>query len=110
MDKGKLNGVVFFDIRKAFDSINHNIILVNKLETQFGISNNELKWFKSYITNREQVCAINGDLSSPQKITCGIPQGTILGPLSFLLYINDLPENLRETTPCLYVEISKSCG
>ena len=61
MDKGNLIGVVFLDIRKAFDSINHNI-LVNKLETQFGISNNELKWFKSYLTNREQVCAINGHL------------------------------------------------
>ena len=58
MHKGKLNGVRFLDIRKAFDSINHNILL-EKLETQFGISNNELKWFKSYLTNREQVCAIN---------------------------------------------------
>ena len=47
LDKGKLNGVVFLDIRKAFDSINHNT-LVNKLETQFEISNNKLKWFKSY--------------------------------------------------------------
>ena len=94
---------MFLDIRKAFDSINHNI-LVNKLETQFGISNNELKWFKSYLTNREQVCAINGHLSSPQKIICGIPQGSILGPLLFLLYINDLLENLKETTPCLYAD------
>ena len=51
MDKGKLNGVVFLDIRKAFDSINHNILL-EKLETQFGISNNELKWFKSYLTSK----------------------------------------------------------
>ena len=84
MDKGKLNGVVFLDIRKAFDSINHNILL-EKLETQFGISNNELKWFKSYLMNREQVCAINGHLSSPQKIVCGVPQGSILGPLLFLL-------------------------
>ena len=101
MDKGNLIGVVFLDIRKAFDSINHNI-LVNKLETQFGFSNNELKWFKSYLTNREQVGALNGHLSSPQKIIGGIPQGSILGALLFLLYINDLPENLKETTCCLY--------
>ena len=93
MDKGKLNGVVFLDIRKAFDSINHNILL-EKLETQFGISNNELKWFKSYLTNREQVCAI----------VCGVPQGLILGPLLFLLYINDLPTSLKESTPCLYAD------
>jgi hypothetical protein len=58
MDKGELNGVVFLDIRKAFDLINHKILL-NKFETQFGISNNELNWFKSYLTNREQVCTIN---------------------------------------------------
>ena len=93
MDKGNLIGVVFLDIRKAFDSINHNI-LVNKLEPEFGISNNELKWFKSYPTNREQVCAINGDLSSPQKNICGIPQGSILRPL-LLLYINDLQKPQR---------------
>ena len=103
MDKGKLNGVVFLDIRKAFDSINHNILL-EKLETQFGIPNNELKWFKSYLTNREQVCAINGHLSSPQKIVCGIPHGSILGHLLFLLYINDLPTSLKESTPCLYAD------
>ena len=103
MDKGKLNGAVFLDIRKGFDSINHNILL-EKLETQFGISNNELKWFKSYLTNREQVCAINGHLSSPQKIVCGVPQGSILGPLLFLLYINDLPTSLKESTPCLYAD------
>ena len=103
MDKGNLIGVVFSDIRKAFDSINHNI-LVNKLETPFGISNNESKWFKSYLTNREQVCAINGHLSSPQKIICSIPQGSIVGSLLFLLYINDLPENLKETTPCLFAD------
>ena len=80
MDKGKLTRVVFLDILKAFDSINHNI-LVETLETLFRIFNNELKWFKSYLTNREQVCAINGHLLSPQNITCGIPQGSILGPL-----------------------------
>ncbi len=103
MDRGELNGVVFLDIRKAFDSINHKILL-NKLETQFGIFNNELNWFKSFITNREQVCIINGYTSSPPKIVCGIPQGSILGPLLFLLYINDLPDVLQNTTPCLYAD------
>ncbi|CAB4022271.1 Hypothetical predicted protein [Paramuricea clavata] len=69
MDKGELNGVVFLEICKAFDSINHKILL-NELETQFVISNKELNWFKSYLTNREQVCTINGHTSSAKKIIC----------------------------------------
>ena len=103
MDNGKLNGVVFLDIRKAFDSINHTILL-QKTRLQFGITNTELKWFSSYLTNREQVCAVNGITSSPKKITCGVPQGSILGPLLFLLYINDLTDCLDKTTPCLYAD------
>ena len=86
MDKDKMNGVVFLDIRKAFDSINHNILL-KTLETQFGTSSNELKWFKLYLTNPEQICAI---IFISPKITCSIPQRSILELLLFLLYINDL--------------------
>ena len=65
MDKGELNGVVFLDIRKAFDSINHKILL-NKLETQLVSPYSELNWFKSYLMNREQVCTINAHTSSPK--------------------------------------------
>ncbi len=60
MDNGKLNGVVFIDIKKAFDSINHRILL-NKMNEQFGIFGVELKWFESYLTNREQQCNVNGN-------------------------------------------------
>jgi sarcosine oxidase/L-pipecolate oxidase len=67
MDQGELNGVVFLDIRKAFDSINHKILL-NKLETQFRFSNNKLNFLKSYLMNREQVCTINGHTSSPKRL------------------------------------------
>ena len=54
--------------------------------------------------NREQVCLVNGITSTPKKIVCGVPQGSILGPLLFLLYINDLPDCLDKTTPCLYAD------
>ena len=105
MDNGKLNGVVFLDIKKAFDSINHGILL-NKMKKRFGISSIELKWFESYLSNKEQQCSINEQLSSKKTIICGVPQGSIIGPLLFLLYINDLPECLRSTTPCIYADDS----
>ena len=91
------------DIKKAFDSINHGILL-NKMKMRFGISSIELKWFKSYLSNREQQCSVNDQISSKKTITCGVPQGSILGPLLFLLYINDLSECLSSTTPCMYAD------
>ena len=100
IDKGELNGVVFLDIRKAFDSINHKIIL-KKLKNQFGICDNELKWFSSYLNDRMQVCYVNGHTSAPKIIVNGIRQGSILGPQLFLLYINDLPDNLEKSIPFL---------
>ena len=106
MDNGELNGVVFIDIRKAFDSINHNILL-RKMKEQFGISNIELKLFESYLSDREQVSFVNGAMSAPKRIVCGVPQGSILGPLLFLLYINDLPDCLEKSTPCLYADDSQ---
>jgi retron-type reverse transcriptase len=103
MDKEKINCIVFLDIWKAFDSINHNILL-SKMRSNFGISGNELLWFESYLMNREQQCVANGILSSVGKLKCGVPQGSILGPLLFLLYINDLPQCLQKTTPGLYAD------
>ena len=100
MYKGKLTGVVFLDIRKAFDSVDHSILL-EKVQF-YGVADRELMWFKSYLTARKQQCLINGCLSSQSKLLCGVPQGSILGPLLFLFYINDLPNCLKFITPCLY--------
>ena len=102
MDNGKLTGVVFLDIRKAFDSIDH-VILLEKLAF-YGVSQLELAWFKSYLSNRQQQCQVNGCLSNKGEIICGVPQGSILGPLLFLIHINDLPNCLKTTTPCLYAD------
>ena len=61
MDGGKLNCLVFLDVRKAFDSINHEILL-NKMRNFFGVTGNKLKWFQSYLNNRAQQCLVNGQL------------------------------------------------
>ena len=98
MDNGNLNCVVFLDIQKAFDSVNHEILL-NKMHEYFGMSGTE-----SYLSNREQQCIVNGQISSRKNISCGIPQGSVLGPSLFLLYINDVPKFLKYVTPSMYAD------
>ena len=89
MDKRKLTGVVFLDIRYTFDSVNHSILL-EKVQF-YGVADRELMWFKSYLTTRQQQCLINGCLSSQSNLLCGVLQGSIIGPLLFFIYTNDLP-------------------
>ena len=93
MDRGNYNGVVFFDIKKAFDTVDHEI-LICKLN-KYGISGVELSWFKSYLSDRKQNCFLNGESSSFKFVECEIPQGSCLGPLLFVIYINDLPNTLK---------------
>ena len=93
MDNGLFTGVVMIDLRKVFDVVDHELLL-KKLQV-YGFNTNSLKWFRSYLNGRYQKVGIDGKLSEPRLIHSGVPQGSILGPIMFLLFINDLPLELK---------------
>ena len=88
MDKGNFVGMVLLDLQKAFDTVDHDILLM-KLEL-LGLSSDAIRWFRSYVSGRQQLVDVSGTFSSQANISCGVPQGSVLGPLLFLIYVNDM--------------------
>jgi retron-type reverse transcriptase len=102
IDKGLLNEVIFIDLKKAFDTIDHTILL-GKLRI-YGVDENGIKFFESYLSNRSERCCVNGELSQTAKITCGMPQGSNLRPLLFFICINDSPNCLNRASPRMFAD------
>ena len=103
---------VFIDLSKAFDTVDHTILL-SKLY-HYGIHGIANDWFKSYLTNRQQFVSINGNNSNQLDMAYGVPQGSVLGPLLFLIYINDLHKAIKYSTVRHYADdtnlLIKNCS
>ena len=102
MEYGKLTGVVFLDLKKAFDTVDHSIVS-NKLRT-FNIDNHTILWYKNYLQDRTQCVCYKGKKSDKLPLRTGVPQGSILGPLLFISYINDLSDYIEDCHTSLYAD------
>ena len=102
LSKRQVSLLLLIDFSKAFDMVEHPI-LIDKLE-HYGIRGPALKWLKSYLSNRKQFVSLNGCNSSTLTMEYGVPQGSILGPLLFIIYINDIPDLADFATFILYAD------
>ena len=102
LDKGLYVVSLFLDLSKAFDTVNHQILLI-KLK-YYGLQQSEHNWFQSYLSNRKQQVHVNGVASDTRFISTGVPQGSILGPLLFIIFINDLPKSSSFFSTRLYAD------
>ena len=107
LDLGELVGLVLIDLKEAFNTVDHKI-LCKKLEL-YGVQGREVSCFESYLTNRKQFCWVNGVDSETGDMEVGVPQGSCLGPLLFLIYINDLPQAVQDSTVSMYANDTSLC-
>ena len=99
--------VIYFDIRKAFDSVSNSILLTKLLD--IGIAGKAWKIFHTYLSSREQCVSINNSFSDPLPVTSGVPQGSILGPLLFFVYINNMPHYINHSLLYTFADDTKFC-
>jgi len=100
IDNNQIVGTLMLDLSKAFDLVNHSILLT-KLES-YGLHISTLNWFKSYLKDRSQQTYVSGLYSNPGHVFTGVPRGSVVGPTLFLLYINDLPLSLTNSTADIF--------
>ena len=103
-EKNEYSLGVFIDLSKAFDTVDHQILL-GKL-SNYGIRNINYEWFKSYLTNRNQFVPYDQKKTKMAIVKCGVPQGSILGPLLFLIYINDMNKASKLLNPIMFADDS----
>ena len=105
LDNGKQVDMIYMDMSKAFDKVNHGCLLQKFLE--FGLRGSLLRWFSSYLMGRYQRVTALGETSDPLPVSSRVPQGSILGPMLFLIYVNNLPDSVLTSHVAMFADDTK---